>query len=151
MTKIKQPFVRSPYNYNSDAASDESGLACRDASLTQQHQADQADINYIINQFNVTGVLPVSPVSPQYGDFTGVGDYQSALNAVMAMEDEFLALPANIRARFENDPEQLLDFMSNDKNRDEAIKLGLIEPIKQAEVAAPNEDISPLKGAADAA
>jgi len=148
MTKIKEPFLRTPYNYNTDAASDESGLACKDASLTQQHQKDQADINYIIDQFNVTGILPTSPISPQYGDFSGIGDYQSALNAVIAMEDEFMALPANVRARFENDPEKLLDFMSNDKNRDEAIKLGLINPVEQAEIAAPNEDKTPTEGAA---
>ena len=126
---IKEPFVRSPYNYNVDAASNESGLACRDASLTQQHQADQADINYIVDQFNVTGILPTSPISPQYGDFTGVGDYQSAMNAVIGMQDEFMSLPANVRSRFENDPEQLLDFLSNEENREEAIKLGLINPI----------------------
>ena len=147
----KEPFVRSPYNYNTDAASNESGLRCEDASLTQQHQKDQADINFIVEQFNVTGILPAAPVSPQFGDFSGIGDYQSALNAIMAMEDEFMALPANVRARFENDPEKLLDFMSNDKNREEAIKLGLINPIIQAEVAAPNEDETPLSGAADAA
>ena len=147
----KEPFVRSPYNYNTDAASNESGLRCEDASLTQQHQKDQADINFIVDQFNVTGILPTAPVSPQYGDFSGIGDYQSALNAIMAMEDEFMSLPANVRARFENDPEKLLDFMSNDKNREEAIKLGLIDPIIQAEVAAPNEDITPQQGAADAA
>jgi phage internal scaffolding protein len=148
MTKIKEPFVRSPYNYNTDAASNESGLACKDASLTQQHQKDQADINYLIEQFNVTGILPTSPISPQFGDFSGVGDYQSALNAVIAMEDEFMALPANIRSRFQNDPEQLLDFMSNENNREEAIKLGLIQPKQQAEVAASNEDKPPTEGAA---
>ena len=148
MTKIKEPFVRSPYNYNTDAASDESGLACKDASLTQQHQKDQADINYIIEQFNVTGVLPTSPISPQYGDFSGIGDYQSALNAVMAMEDEFMSLPAQVRARFENDPEKLMDFLSNENNRDEAIKLGLVNPVEQAEIAAPNEDKTPTEGAA---
>lgn len=147
----KEPFVRSPYNYNTDAASNESGLRCEDASLTQQHQKDQSDINYIIDQFNVTGILPVSPVTSQYGDFTGVKDYQSALNAVMAMEDEFLSLPANLRARFENDPENLMNFLSNTENREEAVKLGLIDPIQQAEIASSNEDKTPLDGAADAA
>lgn len=151
MTKIKEPFLRTPYNYNTDAASDESGLACKDASLTQQHQKDQADINYIIDHFNVTGILPVAPVSPQYGDFTGIGDYHSAMNAVMDMHDEFMSLPPSLRARFENDPEQLFDFLSNEENREEAIKLGLIEPEQQAVIAAPNEDKTPLEGAANAA
>jgi len=147
----KEPFVRSPYNYNPDAASNESGLRCEDASLTQQHQKDQADINFIVEQFNVTGILPTAPVSPQYGDFTGISDYQSALNAVIDAQDEFMSLPANIRSRFDNDPSNLINFLSNDENRQEAIELGLIEPIQEAVIAAPNEDKTPLQGAADAA
>ena len=86
----KQPFIRNPYNYDKDAASNESGLHCEDASLTQQHQKDEADINFILERFIVTGVLPQSPVSPQFGDFTGIGDFHSALNAVYAAEDEFM-------------------------------------------------------------
>ena len=147
----KEPFVRSPYNYNVDAASNESGLRCEDASLTQQHQKDQADINYIIEQYNVTGILPTAPVSPQYADFTGIYDYQSALNAVIDAQDEFMSLPAKLRARFDNDPLNLINFLNDDENRQEAIKLGLIEPIEQAAIAAPNEDKTPLQGAADAA
>jgi len=147
----KEPFVRSPYNYNTDAASNESGLRCEDASLTQQHQKDQADINYIIDQFNVTGILPTAPVSPQYGDFTGISDYQSALNAVIDAQDEFMSLSATVRARFDNDPANLINFLNNDENRQEAIELGLLEPIEQAAIAAPNEDKTPLNGAADAA
>ena len=147
----KEPFVRSPYNYNTDAASNESGLRCEDASLTQQHQKDQADINFIVEQFNVTGILPTAPVSPQYGDFSGISDYQSALNAVIDAQDEFMSLPANLRSRFENDPVNLINFLSNEENRQEAIELGLIEPIQQAVIAAPNETESPFTGAADAA
>lgn len=151
VNKMKAPFLRTPYNYDTDAASNESGLRCEDASLTQQHQKEQADINYIIEQFNVTGILPVSPITPSYGDFTGVHDYQTAMNALIALDDEFSSLPAKIRARFDNDPENLINFLNNAENRDEAIELGLIEPIQQAAIAAPNEDKTPLQGAADAA
>lgn len=151
VNKMKPPFLRTPYNYDTDAASNESGLRCEDASLTQQHQKDQADINFIIEQFNVTGILPTSPVSPSYGDFSGVHDYQSALNALIALQDDFDGLPAKVRAKFDNDPENLINFLNNEENRDEAIELGLIEPIQQAEIAAPNEDKTPLQGAAEAA
>ena len=147
----KELFVRSPYNYNTDAASNESGLRCEDASLTQQHQKDQADINFIIEQFNVTGILPTAPVSPQYGDFTGISDYQSALNAVIEAEDEFMSLPAKLRSRFENDPANLINFLSNDENRQEAIELGLIEPIQPSAIPTPIADKPPLPGAAEAA
>jgi phage internal scaffolding protein len=122
----KSPFLRTPYNYDLDAASNESGLHCEDATLTQQHFKDECDINNILRQFNITGLLPESPISPRYGDFTGISDYHSALNQVIAAEDEFMALPAQIRSRFENDPAKLIDFLENKENLDEAIKLGLV-------------------------
>ena len=124
---MKSQFLRTPYNYDRDAASNESALHCEDESLAQQHQRDECDINYILKQFNVTGVLPQSPVSPKYGDFTGIGDYQTALNRVIAADDEFMTLPAQLRARFENDPENLINFLNDENNRDEAIQLGLVE------------------------
>jgi phage internal scaffolding protein len=123
----KSPFLRTPYNYDLNAASNESGLHCEDASLTQQHFKDECDINNILRQFNITGLLPESPLSPRYGDFTGISDYHSALNQVIAAEDEFMALPAQIRSRFDNDPAKLIDFLDKSENKDEAIKLGLVK------------------------
>jgi hypothetical protein len=38
---MKPPFLRTPYNYDRDVVSDESGLACADPSLAQQ-QTSQA-------------------------------------------------------------------------------------------------------------
>jgi len=122
----KAPFLRTPYNYDLDAASNESGLACEEPSLAQQHFKDECDINMILEKFNVTGLLPQSPISPQYGDFTGIGDYHTALNRVIAAQDEFDGLPAQIRARFENDPAKLIEFLEDENNRPEAEKLGLV-------------------------
>ena len=125
--KITAPFLRTPYNYDRDAASIESGLACEEPSLTQQHFKDETDINNILRQFNITGLLPEAPLSPRYGDFTGIVDYHTALNAVIAAEDDFMALPAHLRARFQNDPENLINFLNDESNKDEAIQLGLID------------------------
>jgi len=130
----KSIFLRTPYNYDMNAASNGSGLHCEDATLTQQHFKDECDINNILRQFNVTGLLPENTLSPRYGDFTGISDYHSALNQVIAAEDEFMALPAEIRSRFANDPAQLIDFLQNPENKPEAIKLGLVNPEELPEV-----------------
>ena len=127
VNKMKTPFLRTPYNYDTNAASNESALHCEDASLAQQHFKDETDINNILRQFNITGLLPEAPLSPRYGDFTGIVDYHTALNAVIAAEDGFMALPADLRARFQNDPEQLIEFLNDESNKDEAIKLGLLD------------------------
>jgi len=120
-------FVRNPYNYDMDKVSDETGLKCLDPSLAQQHMKDECDINVIVERFGVTGELPTTPIPPTFGDFSGVSDYHSAINAVRASEEAFMALPAKIRARFDHDPNALLQFLNDPINRDEAIEIGLID------------------------
>ena len=127
MTKIVKPFVRDPYNYDRDEASINDALLCQDPSLAQQHMKDECDINVIVERFGVTGQIPQTPVSPTYGDFSGVTDYHSALNQINATMEDFMAVPAQLRVRFDHDPVKLLEFLENDQNRDEAIHLGLID------------------------
>ena len=42
MKKVEIPFLRTPFNYDRDLASEESGLKCEDPSLTQQQFKDEA-------------------------------------------------------------------------------------------------------------
>lgn len=136
---VQKVFLRTPYNYDVDEASNASGLECKDPTLTQQHMADECDINKILEKFGVTGQLPVSNVSPQYGDFSGVTDYHSALNQIANMESDFMALPAALRVRFGHDPAELLAFLENPQNREEAIQLGLIDGQPVAEPVVSSE------------
>jgi phage internal scaffolding protein len=124
-------FLRTPYNYDKDAASNESGLHCEDATLAQQHFKDECDINNILRQFNITGQLPGQPLTPRYGDFSGISDYHTAMNRVIAAQDEFDRLPAQIRARFDNEPANLIEFLENSDNRQEAEDLGLVDKAVQ--------------------
>lgn len=138
MSKDKLPFVRNPYNYDMALVSQETGLACKDPSLAQQHMKDECDINVIVERFGVTGQLPVKAIEPSYGDFSGVSDYHTALNKIKAADEAFMALPAKLRAKFDHDPNALLNFLENEANKDEAIELGLIdgEPVAQPIVSA---------------
>jgi phage internal scaffolding protein len=129
-------FVRSQYNYDRDAASRESALTCLDPSLAVQDQRDEVDINTIVRRFGLTGKLPDMPALPTYGDFADVTDYHSAMNAVVKANESFDSLPADIRARFHNDPGAFVDFCSNPQNGEELVKMGLgvkkevpVEPI----------------------
>ena len=126
--KIKE-FVRSPHNYDVDEVSNDTGLSCPEPTLAQQHCKDECDINTIVARFGVTGQLPPhdGPM-PTYGDFTGISDYRQALDAVMAADEVFMSLPANVRERFDNDPAKLVDFCSDESNFDEAVSLGLAVP-----------------------
>lgn len=104
----------------------DSDLVCPEPSLAQQSFKDDADINVMLEKFKVTGVMPQGVVMPSYGDFTGVSDYRTAVDAIKKASDAFMELPANIRARFENDPQLFLEFCADEKNRDEAVRLGLV-------------------------
>lgn len=105
-------------------------------SLTQQHMADECNINTIVRRFGLTGQVPVGMRLPQYGDFTGVIDYQSALNAVMAAEKSFSSVPADIRKQFDNDPQKFLEFVDNPANLDKMYELGLaVKPARDVSVA----------------
>lgn len=119
-------FLRTPYNYDTNEASKLSGLKCLDPSRAQQNQKLESDINEIVRRFGLTGKLPDNPRVPQYGDFSVVNDYQTALNAVISAQQAFGEFPAHIRSRFNNDPQELLEFVADDRNREEAERLGLI-------------------------
>lgn len=134
-------FLRTPYNYDTMAASDESAITCLDASLAQQHAKEESDINTIVRRFGLTGELPSGVRMPQYGDFVGIGDYHSALNAVKAADSSFMELPADLRTRFDNDPAKFVEFCSDESNRAEAEKLGLVQP--QAAVTAVETAVDP--------
>lgn len=133
MKKVEIPFLRTPFNYDRDLASEESGLKCLDPSLTQQQFKDEADINTIVDRFMKSGVLPTAATMPQYVDYEGVFDFQTAMNAVRQADENFMRMDAKIRARFNNSPQEFLQFFSDPENTDEAIRLGLALPKAVAE------------------
>lgn len=124
--KTSAVFLRTPYNYDVMEASNASALFCEDPSLAQQHARDESDINTIVKRFGLTGELPSNVRTPTYGDFEDATDYHTALNAVRAADAAFMELPAHIRTRFDNDAGAFVDFVSDESNRDEAVKLGLV-------------------------
>ena len=127
-------FIRSLFNYDRDAVSVDSGLVCEDESLALQSAKEESDINTIVRKFGLTGELPNDLKMPQSGYFTDVPDFHSAMNIVRSAQEQFLRVPADIRARFNNDPQRLMSFLEDSSNRDEARKLGfLADPVKAPE------------------
>lgn len=128
-------FVRSAYNYDTDAVSRETGLVCEEETRTQQQFAEECDINTIVRRFGLTGELPQDVKVPLEGDYIdAVTDYQSALNMVIKADDSFMEMPADVRARFNNDPQRLMEFVQDGRNAQEARKMGLLVPEKGPEM-----------------
>ena len=130
---MKTVFCRSAYNYDMDLASDKAGLKCEDPSLTQQQFKEESDINTIVDRFMKSGVLPTPANMPQYVDFEGIFDFQTAMNAVRAADENFMRMDAKVRSRFNNSPQEFLEFFANPENIPEAIRLGLAIPPAVAE------------------
>lgn len=128
----------------------------QEQSLTLQQFKDDADVNNIVNRYTESPrallMDQIHPRVPMFGDYSDVGDLQRNYNRVLDAQERFFSMPAKFRMRFANNPLNLLEFVSNPANRDEAIELGLIPDAKApvgdkvASVAAVNAPV-----AADAA
>jgi phage internal scaffolding protein len=95
--------------------------------------AEDADINVLMRRYGITGKMPENPeeiTAAMYGDFTttGITDYRSAVEAVAKAHEGFMLFPAEIRARYDNDPQQFVEWVNNPQNADEARKFGLVKP-----------------------
>lgn len=145
LSGVRPGKTRVPGRYDADAASVASGLCTPEPSRAQQQFKDECDINTIAKNFGITGRLPENVRMPTFGDFTDVEDYQTALNAARWASHSFMQMPAEVRFRFENNPQKFVEFCSNSANRDEAVKLGLVTlPPVSASVPPPPEAPKPM-------
>lgn len=140
------PFLRTEHNYDMAMSSELSGLDCSaDAGRTQQQFAEEVDINTIVRRFGLTGTVPENFRMPEFADFSEVvDDYHTAMNLVRQAGEEFLTVPAEIRARFHNDPQELMTFLEDPGNRQEAIKLKLLPEPPAAPDPALEGSVEPL-------
>lgn len=126
-------MFRTGFNHDVDAVSLASGLCCEDESLAVQSAEEESNINTIVKRFGISGELPSDVRMPRSGDFTNMPDFHSAMNTVRQAQEEFMRIPADLRARFSNDPGKFMVFLDDESNRDEANKLGLLKMVIPSE------------------
>lgn len=116
-----------------------------DEVFTQQSGKDECDINLIVERAKRGAQINVSARVPMYGDFTEVPtDLRDAMNIVRKADEAFMALDAQVRKRFDNDPAKMLDFLNDPKNRQEAVELGLVKAPPPPPV--PDPTLEEIKG-----
>lgn len=97
-------------------------------SLTKQSFADEVDINNIMARFTQTGVIDhVNSADPNFG-YAPSSDFRESLELVKNAHESFADLPAGIRRKFNNDPEQFLAFVEVPENRPQMASMGLLTP-----------------------
>ena len=137
-SSFRKIVYRGHNGYDTKTASDDAVVQePYGESLTIQAHAEDADINVLMKRYGITGHMPENPRIPTYGDFSNITDYRSALHAVQAAHEGFMEIPAELRARFDNDPQKFLEYAANPANNDDLIKHGLK---KAPETWAPTRD-----------
>lgn len=118
-------FFKTPYNHNVELESLRTALYCKDPSKTIQSQAAEADINNIVKNFGITGMIPQINLPPSLDEFGEAFDFQSAMNVVAAANHSFSQLPAEVRTAFNNDPHRFVatvDEILNDQEGEQKRK-----------------------------
>lgn len=109
-------------------------------SLTRQEFKEECDLALLLKRFGRTpeGLAALRNAQGfaetcQFGDVSAVPDFRAARDAINAANASFMALPAIVRRRFNNDPAEFLDFVQDPANLDEARSLGLAKPVEPPE------------------
>ncbi|AXH77462.1 MAG: internal scaffolding protein [Microviridae sp.] len=121
------------------------GITCTaEEGKTQQSFKEECDINTIVETYSKTGLwgnsMRPATSQPMFGDFAEVPDFVESQRIIAQAKEQFEALPARLRKRFNHDPAELLRFVGDEANAEEAILLGIAtkkEPPKEA--VAPND------------
>lgn len=115
-----------------------------DPGRTIQEPTEDADINVLMKRMGVKdgSALPYFE-NPRglYGDFTDMPEDPVELAEMLRQGNlAFMRIPAAVRQRYAT-PEELFDWMADNDNYDEAVKLGLLEPKKTPPVSSSTSSV----------
>lgn len=121
-----------------------------DPSKTRQAPKAGTQIDAILKKYATQGVSPndvgvffQSAASMPYGVQPST-DYQEALNGVIRVENYFNSLPSRIREKFGHKAQNMINFVADPANLEEARKLGLVSKVEEADPApAPTPEKKP--------
>lgn len=116
-----------------EQVSDLSAVIDTGDSPVQQAFREEVDINTIVARYGVTRQSAADTMGV-YGDFTGITDFYEAQQRLEGARERFMQLDPAVRARFGNDPGQLIQAV-NELSGEEFAKL--MDPPKEEKPAEP--------------
>jgi hypothetical protein len=133
VTKKADIGKQGPGNYVLDQGKkDAKGRPLREVHLvtgegmTEQAHKDQCDMNYILRNYQKTGLIThAKKYEGQYDDVS-VQDFNEAMLIVDKATNMYAELPSNIRERF-NGPVEFINFVNNPNNANEMVTLGILK------------------------
>ena len=94
-------------------------------SMTEQSHKDACDIKNIMHKAEKTGMVAhIKHTQGQYLDLVNRPDYHESMNQITQAQSMFETIPAGVRAKFENNPQKWMDFVTNEDNRESMIEQG---------------------------
>ncbi len=121
--KAPERIVRSAYTPRQRVYTDIGG-----PSLTEQSFKKECDVNHILKSFGAVKVSPAyqAKLAAAHYGYAPAESFHEAVNISLEAADLFGALPATLRKRFNNHPGELLAFVEDAENYQEASELGLV-------------------------
>ena len=121
------------------------GETNEEPTLAQQHFKKECDVQEMLRKFGATGELPTKE-GAFYADATQIHDYQSAIETVLHIDNQFAQLPSACRDRFGNSPEAFLDFIHTPGNHEHFAELGLsVIPVTPLDVTGMTDTVTTTK------
>ncbi len=117
---VHHPLARNPKMFDS-----KNPLA---RSRTKQSDLKGSNIDTIVKKYIKSGQVDPTTVREGYHfqDCLPFADVQASMDLVADIKSEFELLPSELRTRFGNDALACLEFVQNEENADECVKLGLL-------------------------
>lgn len=135
-------MAKKIFNWRGDEVTDGIDFT-GDPGVTKQSEAAACDMNNILRLHNKGLPILVSDLKPQFGDFSQVPDFASAMNLIADANSKFESLPANVREKFENDPVKFVEYVMDPKNEKDIIDLGLANAKLQVPVPVVSDSTPP--------
>ena len=136
-----------------EAVGQEAATYNDEPSLTQQQFTPETDLNEIMRQYGVTdraaepAAFAPGTLAIDYTHLEGL-EYRDVLDRMREAQQAFAQLPADLRRRFNNKPEDLWDFVNDPRNDEEAVKMGLLKRQNSSPNAEPAASTSSAETAA---
>lgn len=130
MTRVRRPFepvteVVVKFRYPS--------RTIRDADVVKE-----CDIHYLYSNLLKFGTAYPGRLTkpsriPQFVQSVAPRDLATAMDVVNKAREQFEQLPVEVRDKFNYNPYRFMEFVTNDKNKEELVKMGLaniVKPVK---------------------
>ena len=133
------------HQYDQDTKAEETqatAIVCLDETLTVQAPPEEIDLNAMLRRMGVTDGTALPAMSgvtdpSYYGDFTDAPDLRTALDNIRDAEEKFMALPPTLREKFQNNALNMLQWVHDARNYDEAVELKMLRKVSLIEKPEP--------------